>query len=184
MEAFQAWTECHEHSEVFLRLQGAWNNRLRPVTAPAPSVCWSCQLQSPPACSWISIDHVTSEVFAVLAEIGGIPPSPWPWSAVEIGSTSIWTRLTSQKKRAEDGSMDKSRKSRVGLKGGMFFALSSAVVVTFNRKETLIGGKVHVVRAADGRGRSALESWDLVLSLHLVCGPHVCGRTLASALIA
>lgn len=98
MEAFQAWTKCHEHSDVFLRLQGAWNNRLRPVTAPAPSVCWSCQLRSPPARSWISTDHVASEVFAVLAEIGGIPPSRWPWSAVMIGSTSIWTRLTCLKR--------------------------------------------------------------------------------------
>lgn len=93
MEAFQTWTECHERNDIFLRLQAAWNNRLRPVTAPAPSLCWSCQLKSPPAHSWISIDHVASEVFAVLAEIGAIPSSPWPWSVVMIGTMSIWTRL-------------------------------------------------------------------------------------------
>lgn len=98
MEAFQIWTGCCKRNEIFLRLQAAWNNRLRPVTAPAPSVCWSCQLKSPPACSWISTDHVTSEVFAVLAEIGGIPSSLWPWSAVEIGSTSIWTRQMHHKR--------------------------------------------------------------------------------------
>lgn len=41
----------------------------------------------------ISINHVASEVFAGLAEIGVILSSRCAWSAVVIGATSIWSRL-------------------------------------------------------------------------------------------
>lgn len=84
---------------------------------------------------------------------------------------------TLQKKRAEDGNTDKNRNTRAGLNGGTFFALRSAVIVTFNHEEILLSGKVHVVQAgdfaADSRGRSVLESGDDGLSLQPVCCPHV-----------
>lgn len=150
-EAFQTWTECHKRNDVFPRLQAASNYRLGPVTGPAPSGCWSHQLKSPRACSWISIDHVTSEVFAVLAEIGGIPSSPWPWSAVAIGTMSIWTRPTRHIAEAASGRWEHGQEPehQSWSERWHVFALSSAVIVTFNHEDILFSGKVHVVQAGD-----------------------------------
>lgn len=147
MEAFQAWTKCHERNDIFLRLQAAWNNRLRPVTSSSP-------MESPPAGSWISINSVTSRVSAVPAEIGGIPSSP---------GLHQWEKGQEQERQPQPESRH-------------VFALGVAVIVAFSHEEILLGGKGHWVEAEDfaidtGR-RSAWDSRDNTLAFHPERGPR------------